>query len=471
MTEFAYFFSGLLVGAIFLFLYVFMRKKVEQEQKRRYEASEAELVCLKESSARLYQDKAVAEARIDMLERESLEKNEMRRKLEERLSMVEAEREVHARKAVELSAENRTLIQKMQTQQSEMENLRTQMNNEFKLMANAILEEKTKRFTDLNKENIDRILTPLQEKLAEFKTKVEETYDKESKERFSLDSRIRELVELNQRISQEANNLTKALKGDTKTQGDWGEVILESILEKSGLAKNQQYFVQETIIDDMGNPVLNENGKRMRPDVMVVYPDNRRVIIDSKVSLTAYTRYVDADDSDESDKALAEHIRSVKSHIDELAAKHYQDHVESLDFVMMFIPNEPAYLVAMQKDFNLWQYAYSKRVLLISPTNLIAALKLVADLWKREQQNRNALDIAERGARLYDKFVGFVEKMNEIGKHLGNASKSYNEAFNQLKDGSGNLIGQAEKLIKLGVKAKKELPPSLKPDNEDGDFD
>ncbi len=467
MIEFAYFIAGLLVGVLCLVLYIIVRKKVEREQMRRQEMYESELVRLKEDSARCYQEKAVAEARIDMLQRESAEKSEMRKKLEERLAEIVSERELHARKAVELSAENRSLMQKMQTQQTEIENLRIQMNNEFKLMANTILEEKTKRFTELNKENIDRILTPLQEKLSEFKTKVEETYDKESKERFSLDSRIRELVELNQRISQEANNLTKALKGDTKTQGDWGEVILESILEKSGLAKNQQYFVQETITDDMGNPVLNENGKRMRPDVMVVYPDNRRIIIDSKVSLTAYTRYVDADDVSESDKALSDHIRSVKSHIDELAAKRYQDHVESLDFVMMFIPNEPAYLVAMQKDANLWQYAYSKRVLLISPTNLIAALKLVVDLWKRENQSRNALDIAERGARLYDKFVGFVEKMNEIGKHLGNATKSYNEAFNQLKDGSGNLIGQAEKLIKLGVKAKKELPSSLKPADED----
>ncbi len=469
--EFADFIAGLLVGMLFLILYIVVRKKADREQMRRQEICESELARLKDDAVRWYQEKTVAEARIDMLQRESTEKSEMRRKLEERLAETESERELHARKAVELSAENRSLMQKMQTQQTEMENLRTQMNNEFKLMANTILEEKTRRFTELNKENIDRILNPLQEKLSEFKAKVEETYDKESKERFSLDSRIRELVELNQRISQEANNLTKALKGDTKTQGDWGEVILESILEKSGLARNQQYFVQETITDDMGNPVLNENGKRMRPDVMVVYPDNRRIIIDSKVSLTAYTRYVDADDADGSDKALSEHIRSVKSHIDELAAKHYQDHIESLDFVMMFIPNEPAYLVAMQKDINLWQYAYSKRVLLISPTNLIAALKLVVDLWKRENQSRNALDIAERGARLYDKFVGFVEKMNEIGKHLGNATKSYNEAFNQLKDGSGNLIGQAEKLIKLGVKAKKELPSALKPADEDNSID
>ena len=213
MMEFVYFIVGLLVGIIFLVLYVFVRKRAEQEQKRRQEESDAERIRLKEDSVRWYQEKAVAEARIDMLERESEQNNEVRLKLEERLAETVADREAHARRAIELAAENRTLAEKMQTQQIEMENLRTQMNNEFKLMANTILEEKSKRFTELNKENIDRILAPLQEKLSEFKTKVEETYDKESKERFSLDSRIKELVELNQRISQEANNLTKALKG------------------------------------------------------------------------------------------------------------------------------------------------------------------------------------------------------------------------------------------------------------------
>ena len=212
MMEFVYFIVGLLVGIIFLVLYVFVRKRAEQEQKRRQEESDAERIRLKEDSVRWYQEKAVAEARIDMLERESEQNNEVRLKLEERLAETVADREAHARRAIELAAENRTLAEKMQTQQIEMENLRTQMNNEFKLMANTILEEKSKRFTELNKENIDRILAPLQEKLSEFKTKVEETYDKESKERFSLDSRIKELVELNQRISQEANNLTKALK-------------------------------------------------------------------------------------------------------------------------------------------------------------------------------------------------------------------------------------------------------------------
>lgn len=367
-------------------------------------------------------------------------------------------REEIALRAVELQSENRVLQDKLDNQKNELQAAREQLNAEFRLMANEILEEKSKKFTELNRDNIDRILQPLQVKLGEFKVKVEETYDKESKERFSLDSRIRELVELNKRISEEANNLTRALKGDNKTQGDWGEMILESILERSGLVNGREYFTQETLTDENGQSLTSETGRRMRPDVVIAYPDNRKVIIDSKVSLTAYSRYVDTDDKELSAKALGEHLRSVKAHIDELAAKNYQDYTKALDFVMLFIPNEPAYLAVMQRDADLWQYAYAKRVLLISPTNLIAALKMIADLWKREYQNRNAIEIAERGAALYDKFAGFVESMGEIGTNLERTARSYNQAYNQLKEGRGNLISQVEKLKKLGVKARKELP-------------
>lgn len=359
---------------------------------------------------------------------------------------------------VKSEAEKRSADEKLQRQKEEIMVMREQMTNEFRLMANSILEEKSKRFTEINRENIDRILHPLQEKLSEFKQKVEETYDKESKERFSLDRRIKELVELNQQIGREANNLTKALKGDSKIQGDWGEMILESILEKSGLVKGREYYTQETITDEAGKKRLNEDGKRMRPDVVVVYPDQRKVIIDSKVSLTAYTRYVEAETPEESVKALQEHVRSLKSHVLELSAKNYQDYVKSLDFVMMFIPNEPAYLAAMRQDPSLWQFAYDKRVMMISPTNLIAALKLIVDLWNRDKQSRNALDIAERGAALYDKFVGFVDSMGEIGENLDKTYRSYRQAVGQLKEGKGNLIGQVEKLKALGIKAKKELP-------------
>lgn len=344
------------------------------------------------------------------------------------------------------------------SQQEELVNTRNQLNKEFQILANQILEEKTQRFTDTNKMNIEAILRPLNDRLLEFKTKVEETYDKESKQRFSLEERIKELVVLNSQISEDANNLTKALKGNNKVQGNWGEMILESILEKSGLKKGEEYYIQETLRDDSGRAIQNVDGNRLQPDVVVVYPGGRKIIIDSKVSLTAYVRYIESDNDDIKIMAEKEHVLSMKQHIDELSQKSYQDYAESLDFVMMFIPNEPAYILAMQLDSSLWDYAYRKRILLISPTNLIASLKVVSDLWKREYQSRNAQEIAKRGAILYDKFAGFVDTLQEIGKNIDRSQKSYDKAISQLKDGNGNLIRQAEMLKELGVKAQKELP-------------
>lgn len=344
------------------------------------------------------------------------------------------------------------------SQQEELVNTRNQLNKEFQILANQILEEKTQRFTDTNKMNIEAILRPLNDRLLEFKTKVEETYDKESKQRFSLEERIKELVVLNNQISEDANNLTKALKGNNKVQGNWGEMILESILEKSGLKKGEEYYIQETLRDDSGRAIQNAAGNRLQPDVVVVYPGGRKIIIDSKVSLTAYVRYIESDNDDIKIIAEKEHVLSIKQHIDELSQKSYQDYAESLDFVMMFIPNEPAYILAMQLDSSLWDYAYRKRILLISPTNLIASLKVVSDLWKREYQSRNAQEIAKRGAILYDKFAGFVDTLQEIGKNIDRSQKSYDKAISQLKDGNGNLIRQAEMLKELGVKAQKVLP-------------
>lgn len=346
----------------------------------------------------------------------------------------------------------------LSVQRQDVSNLKDQLNKDFQLLANQILEEKTAKFTDINRVNMESVLKPLNEKLSEFKIKVEETYDKESKQRFSLEERIRELVALNNQISQDANNLTKALKGNSKIQGNWGEMILESILEKSGLKKGEEYFTQEILTNDLGERILNDEDKALQPDVVIVYPGGRKIVVDSKVSLNSYVKYVESVTDEERLQAEKEHILSVKRHIDELSAKSYQDYVDSLDFVMMFVPNEPAYILAMQLESSIWDYAYRKRILLISPTNLIASLKVVADLWKREYQSRNAQEIARRGAILYDKFVGFVETLQEVGKNMERTQKSYDKALMQLRDGNGNLIRQAEMLKDLGVKSQKDLP-------------
>jgi DNA recombination protein RmuC len=383
-------------------------------------------------------------------------KNEVTRLLEDK-DLLKNEQLGYVREIAELKVILQSKEEQFRVQQEELVNTRNQLNKDFQLLANQILEEKSSRFTDVNRLNMEAILKPLNEKLVEFKSKVEETYDKESKQRFSLEERIKELVALNNQISEDANNLTRALKGSSKIQGNWGEMILESILEKSGLKKGTEYFTQEFITNEKGERIQNNQHKYMQPDVIVVYPGGRKIIIDSKVSLTAYVKYVEADEDKDKLIAEKEHIISVRQHIDELSNKAYQDYVESLDFVMMFIPNEPAYILAMQLDSALWDYAYRKRILLINPTNLVASLKVVADLWKRENQSRNAQEIARRGAILYEKFVRFVETLQEVGKNIEKIQDSYDKAFSQLKEGNGNLIRQAEMLKELGVKSPKEL--------------
>lgn len=370
------------------------------------------------------------------------------------------EREKLNREKGDLQARNQMLSENMEVQKQEVQRVRQEMNNEFKVLANEILQEKSKSFSEMNHERLAEILNPLKERLEGFKKTVEETYNNEARERFSLKEQIKELVERSESIGAEAKQLTHALRGDSKIQGDWGEMILESILEKSGLEKDREYFVQETLRDEEGHTIQGSDGRKMRPDVIIRYPggENHQMVIDSKVSLTAYVNYVNAEDADEARLALKQHLVSVKKHIDELAGKSYQDYVGKGDHVMMFIPNEAAYLAAMQADHALWQYAYEKKVLLLSPTNLIAALKLVADLWQRDKQTRNAIDIAEEGGKLYDKFAGFVDDMEKIGKSLNTTAMAYTDAMKKLKTGNGNLIGRVEKLKVMGVKAKKNLP-------------
>lgn len=356
-------------------------------------------------------------------------------------------------RAIELEKENKYLQESLEKQKKDVKEIGNQFSKEFKLLADQILEDKSQRFTKINQDNIDRLLKPLDENIKQFQKQVQDVYEKESRERFSLGEKVKELSELNQTISKEAKNLTEALKGQVKTQGNWGEMILESILDKSGLVKGREYTTQESLKD--------EEGKRYQPDVIISYPDKRKVVIDSKVSLIAYDRYCSATNSEDQKRATDELLRSLKNHIDGLSGKNYSDLVGSLDFVMMFIPIEPAFMIAMEADKDIWSYAYNKRVLLISPTNLIAALKLIYDLWQHEYRNQNAVEIAKRGGQLYDKFVNFLENFRSIGENLAKAQKTYDSAFNQLKDGRGSLVTQAQQLKDLGAKASKSIPEDL----------
>lgn len=359
-------------------------------------------------------------------------------------------------------ANNEALNNRLETQKKEIEELGKKFNLEFENIANKILDTKSEKFTELNKTNIKSLLEPLGQNINEFKKQVNEVYKTESNERFSLGEKVKELALLNQVISEEAKNLTKALKGEAKTQGKWGEMILESILERSGLRKNEQYFMEHELLDENGKAILSDSeGKKMRPDAVIKYPDNRNVILDSKVSLNAFTRLIASIDVDEQRRELAAHISAIKNHIIALSSKGYDDYDKALDFVMMFIPSEPAYIAALQNDPDLWNFAYDKRILLISPTNLITSLKLIVDLWKREYQNQNAVEIAERGAKLYDKFVGFVSNLESVGKALDKAQENYNGAFKQLSTGNDNLVIQATKLKNLGLKNKKDLPKEI----------
>lgn len=362
----------------------------------------------------------------------------------------------------ELSAINESLQKSLETQKEEITKIQESAKLQFENLANKILEEKTEKFTALNQNNLKTILEPFQEKISDLKNRVNEAYEKENKERFSLAEKVKELAELNQQISEDAKKLTRALKGESKTQGNWGEMILESILEKSGLVKGREYFLEHELRDEDNKALFSEfSGKKMRPDAVVKYPDERNVIIDSKVSLTAFTELVDETDQDIYIIKLNQHLSSIKNHITQLSQKAYDDYGKSLDFVMMFIPSEPAYIAAMQADQNLWNYAYERRILLLNPSNLITSLKLIADLWKREYQNRNSMEIADRGAKLYDKFVGFVENLEKVGKNLDQAKNVYNDAYKQLSTGNDNLVTQTQKLKSLGIKNKKDLPQSL----------
>ena len=362
---------------------------------------------------------------------------------------------IHQQKIAELAANNSFISEKLATQKNEIEELQKKAHLEFEKIATKLFEEKSSKFTETNKTNLETLLNPLKEDIGKFKTKVEETYDKESKQRFSLDERIKDLIAQTDKVSAEANNLATALKGKPQKRGNWGEMILERILECSGLTKNREYFIQQSMKD--------EDGNSLRPDVRVNLPDERVIIIDSKVSLIAYDKFVATENPEEQKTFLDEHVSAMTTHINQLSSKKYDDLDASLDFTMMFVPIEPAYLDAVNRDPDLWAYAYSKRIVLISPTNLIACLKLISDLWKREWQNKNAMEIVRKGETLYEKFVGFTKTFEEIGNSIKTSQDKYDRALGQLKDGKGNLVNQAIQLKNLGLKSEKKVAMGMLP--------
>ena len=330
-----------------------------------------------------------------------------------------------------------------------------QLSHRFKTLASEILEDKSKRFTEQNQANLSQLLDPLKTKIAEFQGEVHKVYVQEGKDRSALAEQVKQLMALNNQLSKDAHNLTAALKGQAKAQGNWGELILERVLEASGLRKGHEYDVQESH--------TRADGSRAQPDVVVHLPEDRHLVIDAKVSLTAYEEHVNAESAPQRDAALKRHLDSVRAHVKELSAKNYQQlyGLKSLDFVLMFIPVEPAFMLAISHDGDLWQDAWKKNVLLVSPSTLLFVVRTVAHLWRQEQQNRNAQEIARRGAELYDKLAGFVDDLDNLGAKLHQARKAYDGAYNKFVGGRGNVIRQAEMLKELGIKPTKQLPEKM----------
>ena len=336
-----------------------------------------------------------------------------------------------------------------------LEQAEKNMTAAFENLANRIIEEKSKKFTEQNKLNIGEVLNPLREQLGDFKKKVEDVYDKETRDRLSLYHEIKNLKTLNEQMSQDAINLTRALKGESKKRGNWGEVILERVLEESGLKNGREYETQGSFRD--------ENNKLYYPDVVVHLPDQKDVVIDSKVSLIAYERYCSVDDETEKKQALDEHLASIRKHVNDLQGKNYDKliGVNTLDMVLLFVPIEPALMLAFEQDENLFRDAFKNRIYLVSPSTLTMNLQIIHNVWRNEYQNQNAREIARRAGNLYDKFVGFVEALEKIGENLNKAQTSWEDAHKRLTSGRGNLVGKAESMRKLGVETSKTLPEKL----------
>jgi DNA recombination protein RmuC len=375
--------------------------------------------------------------------------------LQSELKFIQKEKENLISDKTRLETEFKNTEEKLKENKNEVEKLQKKFTNDFEVLANKILEEKSNKFTQQNKENLKIILNPLQEKIKVFEDKVDKTHKESIDYHAALRQQILGLKELNQQMSKDTLNLTKALKGDSKMQGNWGELVLERVLEKSGLEKDREYFVQQSFI--------NEEGKRVLPDVVIHLPDNKKMIVDSKVSLVAYERFINEDEETVKAQFLKEHINSLKRHIEQLSEKKYEDiyQIESPDFVLLFIPIEPAFAVALNADNHLYNKAFEKNIVIVTPSTLLATLRTIDSMWNNEKQQRNALEIARQAGALYDKFQGLLTDLISIGKRIDDSKKEYSGAMNKLFEGRGNLITSVEKLKKMGAKAKKSLPQNI----------
>ena len=406
------------------------------------------LSAAEEELTRLRGENSAREQRLDEYRAEAEKRNEEVRAMREQA-------DAQGRDYARLEANYKNLQDQMRKERSELEELQKRFESQFENLANKILEEKSKKFTSHNEEKIGAILNPLKERIEKFEQKVGDTYEKQMRDREGLKTEVRKLFELNSKISEEANNLTRALKGDSKAQGTWGELILEKILEQSGLNRGQEFTVQES--------VTSENGQRLQPDVVVKLPGDKNIVIDSKVSLLDYERYVSEEDPEQQEAHLSRHIRSVREHVKGLTKKDYnQLHgIKGLDFVLMFIPVEPAYQLALRHDKELFNKAFNDQIVLVGPTTLMVTLRTIAISWRHEYQNQNVLEIARQGGALYDKFVSFVDELEKVGSNLDRTQKSYFDSMKKLSEGKGNLVRRAEKLRELGSRATKKLPDHL----------
>lgn len=389
-----------------------------------------------------------------LLEEKQLNELYINKLNQEKIILNEEKHQIDIRLTQKVSEFN-NLEEKLNEHKEEVEKLQEKFSKEFEILASKILEEKSVKFTEQNKENLKNILSPLQEKIQTFEKKVEDTHKESIDYHAALRQQIVGLKDLNLQMSKDTINLTKALKGDSKTQGNWGELVLERVLEKSGLEKDREYFVQQSY--------TNEEGKRILPDVVIHLPDGKKMVIDSKVSLTAYEQFVNSDDDQEKLQFLKEHVNSLRRHIEQLSEKRYEDiyKIESPDFVLLFIPIEPAFAVALNMDNQLYNKAFERNIVIVTPTTLLATLRTIDSMWNNEKQQRNAIEIARQAGALYDKFEGFISDLTNVGKKMDEAKAEYRGAMNKLFEGKGNLIVSVEKLKKMGAKSKKSLPQNI----------